>query len=65
MAGPNSRREVRGMVDFSLWLPPAVPEASVVLDLLEGGVAGAERVADALDSPIGRSPASHQPRIQR
>src|SRR5258708_29685717 len=31
------------------WLAPAVSEAGVVLDLVEGGVAGVELVADALD----------------
>src|ERR1700730_3849819 len=45
------------------WLAPAVPEAGVVLDLVEGGVAGAELVADALDRrpdvcPIAVGPVS-------
>jgi hypothetical protein len=31
------------------WPAPAVSEAGVVLDLVKGGVAGAELVADALD----------------
>ena len=31
------------------WLSPAVSEADVVLELVEGGIAGAELVADALD----------------
>ena len=34
---------------YLVWLAPAVSEAGVVLDLVEGGVAGAELVADALD----------------
>ena len=34
---------------LSRWLAPAVSEAGVVLDLVKGGGAGAELVADALD----------------
>jgi hypothetical protein len=45
------------------WLAPAISEAGVVLDLVEGGVEGAELVADAFDRrpdvrPITLSPFS-------
>src|SRR5580693_6432772 len=48
--GDASRRRCRlDHSRFAQWLAPAIPEAVVVLDLVEAGVAGAELVADALD----------------
>src|SRR5437879_3325707 len=50
VAGQHRRHAKENQLDQALgWLLPAVPEAGVVFDLVEGRVADAELAADALD----------------